>query len=247
MHTHMQTYFLLLYYFEAYQKQHMKLNHSHPWNVPIEKAKKIQEELSLLVITKDEFEKIEKISAVGVVFSKREDKISVASACFSFPQLQILDEIVEKRNCDFPYTPGLFAFSVGPAILSILNKIEKPDLVIFPGRGIDHPRKLGLATHLGVLLDIPTIACSKRPLWKNHPDPSMEKGAHVFVKDKNGKLIGAVVRTKEKVKPIYVTVGHKISIQTAIKIILECSRDYRIPEPLRYAHNLAKKRLIAPF
>ncbi|KPK74860.1 MAG: hypothetical protein AMJ89_05290 [candidate division Zixibacteria bacterium SM23_73] len=218
----------------------------HPWKVSHEEAKKIQAELSCFVITKDQFEKIEKISAVGVIFSKDEDKISVACANFSFPQLQILDQIVEKGNCDFPYTPGLFAFSVGPAILSVLNKIEKPDLIIFPGRGIDHPRKLGLATHLGVLLDFPTIACSKRPLWRNCPDLSMEKGAHVFIQDKNGKSIGAVLRTKDKVKPIFVTIGHKISIQTAIKIILECSKNYRIPEPLRYAHNLAKKRLIAP-
>lgn len=225
----------------------MKLNHSHLWEVSIEEAKKIQEELSRFVVSKDEFAKIEKITGVGVIFSKDEDKISVACVNFSFPQLKNLDQIVEKRNYEFPYTPGLFAFTVGPAILSILNKIEKPDLVIFPGRGIDHPRKLGLASHLGVLLDLPTIACSKRALWKNYPDPSMEKGEHVFMEDKNGKLIGAVVRTKDKVKPIYVTIGHKISIQTAIKIILECSKNYRIPEPLRYAHMLAKKRLIASF
>jgi deoxyribonuclease V len=224
----------------------MKIIHQHSWDVSLEEAKKIQEELSCFVVTKDEFEKIEKISAVGVIFSKDEDKISVACVSFSFPKLEILGQILKKRNCDFPYTPGLFAFSVGPAILSILNKIKKPDLVIFPGRGIDHPRKLGLASHLGVLLDIPTIACSKRALWKNCPDPSMEKGASVFVEDKNRKLIGAVVRTKDKVKPVYVTVGHKISIQTAIKIILECSKKYRIPEPSRYAHVLAKKKLLAP-
>ncbi len=242
----MQTYFLLLYYFKAHQKQHMKLNHSHPWEVSIEEVKRIQEELSHFVISKDEFEEIEKISAVGVIFSKDEDEILVACVNLSFPQLQIIDQIVEKGNYDFPYTPGLFAFSVGPVILSVLDKIEKPDLIIFPGRGIDHPRKLGLASHLGVLLDLPTVACSKRALWKNHPDPPIKKGASVFMEDKNGKLIGAVVRTKDKVKPIYVTVGHKISIQTAVKIILECSVDYRIPEPLRYAHNLAKKRLVVP-
>jgi deoxyribonuclease V len=217
----------------------------HRWDVSIEEAKRIQEGLSAFVITKDEVKKIEKIAGVGVVFSKDEDKISVACVNFSFPQLQILDEIVEKRNCDFPYTPGLFAFSVGPAILSVLDKIGKPDLVIFPGRGVDHPRKLGLASHLGVLLDLPTIACSKRPLWKNHSDPSMERGAHVFIEDKNGKLMGAVVRTKYRVKPIYVTIGHKISLQTAIRIILECSKNYRIPEPLRHVHMLAKKRFLA--
>jgi deoxyribonuclease V len=225
----------------------MKTIHQRSWNVSIEEAKKIQEELSSFVITKDEFERIEKILGVGIIFSQTDNKISVACVDFSFPQLEILDEIVEKGNYDFPYTPALFAFSVGPAILSVLNKIQKPDLVIFPGRGIDHPRKLGLASHLGVLLDIPTIACSKRALWKNCPDPSMEKGASAFMEDKNGKLTGAVVRTKDKVRPIYVTVGHKISIQTAVKIILQCSKNYRIPEPLRYAHNLAKKRLAAPF
>jgi deoxyribonuclease V len=219
----------------------MKTNCQHTWNVSIEEAKKIQDELSRFVITKDEFEKIEKILGVGVVFLKDENKITVACVNFSFPQLQILDQIVEKLNCDFPYVPGLFAFSVGPATLSALNKIEKPDLIIFPGRGIDHPRKLGLASHLGVLLDLPTVACSKRPLWKNHPEPSLKKGEYEFVQDKNGMPIGAVVRTRHKVKPIYVTIGHKISIQTAVKIILECTTDYRIPEPLRQAHILAKK------
>jgi deoxyribonuclease V len=223
----------------------MKTNCQHTWNVSIEEAKKIQEEFSRFVITKDEFEKIEKILGVGLIFSKDESKISVACVNFSFPQLQILDQIVEKRSCDFPYVPGLFAFSVGPAILSALNKIEKPDLIIFPGRGVGHPRKLGLASHLGVLLDLPTIACSKRPLWKNHPEPSLKKGEHEFVQDKNGMPIGAVVRTRHKVKPIYVTIGHKISIQTAVKIILECSTNYRIPEPLRYAHILAKREMIA--
>ncbi len=219
----------------------MKTTRQHSWDVSIEEAKKIQEELSRFVISKDEFKRIEKILGVGVIFSKDEDKISVACVNFSFPQLEILDQIAEKRNCDFPYAPGLFAFSAGPAILSALNKIERPDLIIFPGRGIDHPRKLGLASHIGVLLGIPTIACCKKPLWRDHPNPSMEKGAHVFVKDKNGDLTGAVIRTKKKVKPIYVTIGHKISIQTAIRIILECSTNYRIPEPLRYAHFLAKR------
>jgi deoxyribonuclease V len=219
----------------------MKTIHQHRWNISIEEAKKIQKELSRFVITKDEFKKIERVLGVGIIFSKDENKISVACVNFSFPQLQILDQIVEKRNYDFPYTPGLFAFSVGPAILSLLEKIDKPDLMIFPGRGVDHPRKLGLASHLGVLLDLPIIACSKRPLWKNHSDPSMEKGAHVFIERENKELIGAVLRTKDSVKPIFVTVGHKISIQTAIKIILQCSLRCRIPEPLRQAHILAKK------
>jgi deoxyribonuclease V len=219
----------------------MKTIHQHSWNVSIEEAKKIQEELAPFVITEDNFKKVEKISGVGIVFSKNEDNVSVACVVLSFPQLKVLDQIVEKRNYDFPYTPSLFAFSVGPAILSVLDKIEKPDLVIFPGRGIDHPRKLGLASHLGVLLDIPTIACSKRPLWKNHPDPSKEKGAHVFVEGETGDLVRAVVRTRDVIKPLFIASGHKTSIQTAVKIVLQCSLRYRIPEPLRFAQSLAKQ------
>jgi deoxyribonuclease V len=224
----------------------MKTIPEHRWDVSIEEAKNIQEELSHFVISEDDFGKIEKISGVGVAFSKEQDRISVACANFSFPQLQISDQIVEKRRSDFPYRPGLFAFSVGPAILSGLKKMERPDLIIFPGKGIYHPRRFGLASHLGVLLGVPTLACSKRPLWKNHPDPPEEKGGHLFVEDKCKEKIGAVVRTKGSVKPVYVTTGHKISIQTAVKIILECSKNYRIPEPLRYAHISAKKQLLPP-
>ncbi len=223
----------------------MKTIPQHRWHVPIEEAKKIQEQLSHLVISEDEFEKTERLSGVGIAFSKHQDKISVACVNFSFPQLQVLDQIVQKRRCDFPYRPGLFAFSAGPAILSALKKIERADLIIFPGRGIDHPRGLGLASHLGVLLGLPTIACSKRPLWKNQPDPPERKGAYLFVEDKCGEAIGAVVRTKDSVRPIYVTTGHKMSIETAVKTILECSKNHRIPEPIRYAHILARKKLDA--
>lgn len=112
---------------------------------------------------------------------------------------------------------------------------------MFPGRGVDHPRRLGLASHLGVLLDLPTIACSKTPLWSNFPEPSLKKGAYVFIPGENKQICGAIVRTKDHVKPIFVTPGHKISIQTAVKIVLQCSQNYRKPEPLRQAQILARK------
>jgi deoxyribonuclease V len=138
--------------------------------------------------------------------------------------------------------PGLFAFSAGQAILAALKKIEKPDLMMFPGRGIAHPRGLGLASHIGVLLDIPAIACSKTPLWRDYPEPSQEKGSHVFVRGKAKRLVGAVVRTRLGKKSVFVTPGHRISVQTAVKIVLQSSPKYRIPEPLRQAHILARKR-----
>ena len=214
---------------------------SHPWRVSLEEAKQIQQKLSGQVILKDDFTKLEKVLGVGVVFSKGQDEVFAGCVSFSFPELEIQKTAFHRQKVSFPYTPGFFAFSAGSAILSAIKKMERPDLIMFPGRGIAHPRGLGLASHLGVLLKLPTIACSKTPLWKDCPEPSSKKGAHVFIQGDNKKLIGAVVRTREGTKPIFVTLGHKISIQTAVKIVSECSPKYRIPEPLRQAHMFATK------
>lgn len=214
---------------------------SHPWSVSLEEAKQIQQRLSERVILKDDFERIEKTLGVGVVFSKGGDEVFVGCVSFVLPELKIIETAFEKQKVSFPYTPGFFAFSAGPAIISAIKKIEKPDLIIFPGRGIEHPRRLGLASHLGVLLNLPTIACSKTPLWRDYPEPSSKKGAHLFIEGEKGEPIGAVVRTREGTKPVFVTLGHKISIQTAVRIVLECSPKFRIPEPLRQAQMFATK------
>jgi len=214
---------------------------SHSWRVTLEEAEQIQKRLSARVILKDDFEKIEKVVGVGVVFSKGQDEVFVGCVNLLFPELGIQKTAFHRQKVSFPYTPGFFAFSAGSAILSAIKKMERPDLIMFPGRGIAHPRGLGLASHLGVLLELPTIACSKTPLWRDYPEPSSKKGSHVFVKKEKGEPIGAVVRTREGTKPIFVTLGHKISIQTAVKIVSECSPKYRIPEPLRQAHMFATK------
>lgn len=215
---------------------------SHSWRVSADEAKQIQQRLSERVIVKDDFRKIEKITGVGVVFSRKQDEVLVGCVSLSFPQLEIEETAFRKQKVNFPYIPGLFAFSAGPAILSALKKIEKPDVILFPGRGLAHPRGLGLASHLGVLLDLPTIACTKTPLWRDYPEPSLRKGSYAFVEGEGKNLIGAVARTRESKKPIFVTPGHKVSIQTAVKIVLNCSPKYRVPEPLRQAHILARKR-----
>jgi deoxyribonuclease V len=214
---------------------------SHPWRVSIEEAKEIQQRLSQRVILADDFDKIKKILGVGVIYSKAQDEVYVGCVSLTFPGLEISEKAYQKKKLDFPYMPGFFAFSAGPAILSAIRKLKKPDLMMFPGRGIAHPRGLGLASHMGVLLDIPTIACSKTPLWRDYPKLSQDKGAHVFVKGEDGRFVGAVVRTREGKNPVFVSLGHKISVKTAVKIVLECSPRYRIPEPLRLAHTLARE------
>jgi deoxyribonuclease V len=207
----------------------------------MEEAKEIQLRLSQRVMLTDGFHEIKKILGVGVIFSKAQDEVFVGCASLSFPKLELMETARYKKKLGFPYLPGFFAFSAGPAILSAIKKLKKTDLIMFPGRGIAHPRGLGLASHLGVLLDIPTIACSKTPLWRDYPKLSQEKGSHIFVKGEDGKLVGAVVRTREGRNPVFVSPGHHISVQPAVKIILHCSPIYRIPEPLRQAHVLAKK------
>jgi deoxyribonuclease V len=213
---------------------------SHPWRVSMEEAKEIQLRLSQGVILTDDFDEIKKILGIGVIFSKTQE-VFVGCVILSFPKLELMETADYKEKLGFPYLPGFFAFSAGPAILSAIKKLKKPDLIMFPGRGIAHPRGLGLASHLGLLLDIPTIACSKTPLWREYPKLSLEKGSYVFVKGEEGKLVGAVVRTREGKNPVFVSPGHKMSVQTAVKIVLQCSPRYRIPEPLRQAHILAKK------
>jgi deoxyribonuclease V len=216
---------------------------SHSWQVSVDQAKRIQQRLSERVSVQDDFGKIERIAGVGIVFSRKQDEVLVGCVSFSFPDLEIQERASHEQKVDFPYIPGLFAFSAGPAFLSVLKKIEKPDLILFPGRGIAHPRRLGLASHLGLLLDLPTVACSKTPLWRDYPEPPSEKGSHLFIRGQDKQLVGAAVRTRDGKKPVFATPGHRISVQTAVKIVLRCSPKYRIPEPLRQAHILAKKRM----
>lgn len=214
---------------------------SHPWNVSLEEAKRIQQRLSEHVVLKDDLGEIETVLGIGIVFSRKQDEVLIGCASFSFPGLEIRETAFQRKKLTFPYMPGFFAFSAGPAILSALKKIRRPDMIMFPGRGIAHPRGLGLASHLGVLLDIPTVACSKTPLWKDYPEPRANKGAHVLIRGQGKKLVGAVVRAREEKKPVFVTPGHRVSVQTALRIALQCSPIYRIPEPLRQTHMLVKR------
>ncbi len=218
----------------------MKIYHSHPWDVSLKEAEKIQKELSRFVIKEDRFDKIRVIGGVGICFGS--SSLAVSLARFTYPDLEKLDSDSEIQPLSFPYIPGFFAFSCGPAILSFLEKIELPDLVIFPGRGVAHPRSMGLASHLGILLNLPTIACSKRALTRNYKEPEKNKGSYEYMLEEKEK-IGIVLRSKDYIKPIFVSPGHKVSVNSSLKIILQCCTKYRLPEPLREAQVLARKKL----
>ena len=150
---------------------------------------------------------------------------------------------VVKESLDFPYVPGLLSFREAPLTLAACEKLTlTPDLILVDGQGIAHPRRLGLACHLGLFLNMPTIGCAKSRLCGSHEMPGVEAGSYAEVIDK-GEVIGAALRTRSGVKPVYVSIGHKIDLPAAIHWVLECCRGYRLPEPTRLAHLAATGRL----
>jgi deoxyribonuclease V len=157
----------------------------------------------------------------------------------NYPDLEIIDIQTASGNLDFPYIPGLLSFRELPLTLAACEKLSvSPDLVIVDGQGIAHPRRFGLASHLGIIMDIPTIGCAKSRLCGSHSDPQNELGDYSDLIDKN-EIIGVALRTKHRVKPVYVSIGHKISLNTAIYWVMHCCRGYRLPQPTRLAHLAA--------
>jgi len=156
-----------------------------------------------------------------------------------YPELSMVEIEVAEDEIRFPYIPGLLSFRESPLILAACEKLHStPDLMLVDGQGIAHPRRLGLASHLGLLLDLPTIGCAKSILCGRHRPLAEEAGFHAELLD-NGEIIGAALRTKSGVRPIYVSVGHKINLASALQWVIKCCRGYRIPEPTRLAHLAA--------
>jgi len=212
----------------------------HPWNASLAEAAEIQIRLSRLVKLQDEFEEVHTVCGIGLSFKTESNQVTAAAALLSFPELKLIQSQVKSQPLVFPYTSGYLAFSAGPTILELFKEFPKPDLVIFPGRGVIHPRGLGLASHLGVWLDLPTLACSKRPIFRDYPVPAQRRGSFLPLLGKESKL-GAVLRTQSKTKSIFVSVGHKLSLSSAIDIVLRCCTKHRLPEPLRVAGILARR------
>ncbi len=151
--------------------------------------------------------------------------------------LEIADEYFIKGKIEFPYIPGLLSFREAPLLLKLFKKVSPaPQLVFFDGQGIAHPRRLGLASHMGLLLGCTTIGCAKSRLTGNYKEPGLKKGSRSCLKDDDNQTIGAAVRTRDNCKPVFISVGHQIDLETAIRWALKCTTRYRIPEPTRLAH-----------
>lgn len=206
----------------------------------LEEAKAIQQKLRSQVIQSDQFDKIQYIAGVDVGFEDNYALTKAAVAVFNFPELELVESAIAILPTCFPYIPGFLSFREIPAILEALKKLTViPDLICCDGQGIAHPRRLGIASHLGVLIDCPTIGVAKSILVGSHQEVALEKGSQQPLID-CGETVGTVLRTKDKVKPLYISVGHRISLATAIEYVLQCTTKYRLPETTRIADRLSK-------
>jgi len=238
----------------------MKVKLLHPWNLSESEAVNVQLSLAGKVIAKDEFSSIRTVCGVDVSYRRlaqydaahyneayidtaSADIVRAAAACvvLSYPGLEHR-ETGFKRSCvRFGYVPGLLAFREIPALIPALEGLESsPDLFICDGHGIAHPRGFGLACHLGLLLDRPAIGCAKTRLLGNFEEPGERRGSFEYLYHKD-MVIGAVLRTQEKKKPVFVSTGHRITLQSAIEVVLQCTGSDRLTEPVRRAHRRAGK------
>jgi deoxyribonuclease V len=215
------------------------LHHSHPWDVTPKQAIAIQQQLRALVRIGDEFDAPRRVAGVDVGFEQANTITRAAVAVLDFPSLELVEHAIARLPTTFPYVPGLLSFREVPAVLAALDKLTTlPDMLLCDGQGIAHPRRLGIASHLGVLLDLPTIGVAKSRLIGSHDEPAEEKGSWVPLLD-GDELIGCVLRSRSRVKPLFISPGHRTGFDAARQMVLACTGRYRLPETTRWAHRLA--------
>lgn len=217
----------------------MKIEQRHPFPQTIDEAIAIQENLRSEIITTDQLGTVQYVAGVDVGFAEN-DTLSVAAvAVLSFPDLELKEKAIAKRTTTFPYLPGFLSFREVPAVLDALAQLTiAPDLILCDGQGIAHPRRFGLACHLGLLANVATIGVAKSLYIGEHEEVAIDRGSWQALWD-NGEIIGAVLRSQTNVKPLYVSIGHCISLPTALDYVLRCAPKYRLPETTRWADKLA--------
>jgi deoxyribonuclease V len=219
----------------------MKIKKLHEWDLSYAQARELQITLAgqvrLTAIKKNP----EIIAGLDCAFSKDEKSIFAVVVVMKLPCFEIIETVSVKNKVKFPYIPGLLSFREAPVCLEAIEKLKNtPDCFIIDGQGLAHPRRLGIACHIGLLIDKPTIGCAKSRLIGEYEQPTKQRGGISPLVD-DDEIIGSVVRTRKSVKPVFVSVGHKCTLDDAVKIVLDCSPKYRLPEPSRLAHQLVSK------
>lgn len=210
----------------------------HNWNLTPDEAAHVQKELrSRLILTWDQ----RSVAMLGGVdISIKTETARAAIVVLRYPELTPVEGVTADAPLVFPYIPGLLAFREGPAVLAAWNELKyKPDLLMFDGQGIAHPRGIGIASQMGLWLELPTIGVAKSRLYGRHEEVGPGRGDRADLIDKQGNVIGAVVRTRDKTNPLYVSPGHLIDVESATQFVLNCLAGYRLPEPTRWAHKVA--------
>ena len=228
---------------EGDYNQAMQVQQLHSWQVTPAQAQAIQRRLATLVSKRNEVSSPKLIAGVDISPPNAQGVAIGAIVVLAYPQLTVVEVGVAEQRIGFPYVPGLLSFRELPLILAACQKLATtPDLVLVDGQGIAHPRRLGLASHLGLLLNSPTIGCAKSILCGRHEPLGAAPGSFAEVRD-DGEVIGAALRTKLGVQPVYVSIGHKVDLESAISWVMKCCRGYRLPEPTRLAHLAASGHL----
>jgi deoxyribonuclease V len=228
---------------ECFIIEDMRVQALHEWDVSIARAKEIQLGLARRVISENTITDLRFVAGIDISSPDARGVARGAVVVLSYPELNMVEVKVTEAEMTFPYIPGLLSFRESPLILAVCEKLDSdPDLILVDGQGIAHPRRLGLASHVGLFLDLPTIGCAKSVLCGRHGPLEEKAGSHVELYDKL-EVIGAALRTRQGVRPVYVSVGHKIDLASALQWVMKCCRGYRLPEPTRLAHLAARRNL----
>lgn len=199
----------------------------------------LQEQLRDRVIREDQIGAVQHVAGIDVGFESGGKVTRAAVAVLSFPELELVDSVLAREPTRFPYVPGLLSFREAPAVLTAFARLGiMPDLLLYDGQGIAHPRRFGIASHVGLLLDLPSIGVAKTRLTGEHGPVPAAKGEWTPLTD-GGETIGAVLRTRANVKPLFISIGHRVSLETAVSYVMACLTRYRLPETTRWAHRLA--------
>jgi len=214
----------------------------HDWNMDYREAIALQQELAGQVRLANCLpQPVTRVAGVDVSYEKHGDRFYAGVVVLDFPSLEPVAEAHAFARVDFPYIPGLLSFRELPVLLDAFRALATvPDAVLVDGQGIAHPRRLGLASHLGLWLDLPTVGCAKSRLCGDHAEPGEQRGERTPLL-LGGDEVGAVLRTRDQVKPMYISPGHRIDVAAAVELVLRCTGRYRMPEPTRLAHHLTNR------
>ncbi|HEX8249059.1 MAG TPA: deoxyribonuclease V [Pyrinomonadaceae bacterium] len=221
----------------------MQIKPLHDWNLSPREAIELQKQLAYEVIAEDEFAApIKTVAGIDLGYDAKNDTSRAVVVVLKFPELELIETSEAILPIQFPYVPGLLSFRETPVAIKALEKLANaPDLILCDGQGIAHPRRFGIACHIGLLADVPTVGVAKSVLVGKFENLGEERGAAAPLIHKN-EQIGVALRTKNKVQPLYVSVGHRISLKTAVEYVLQCAPKYRLPETTRLADKLASYR-----